>query len=200
MDASQADYRRIGLSVAAALILIAVVVAGGFISRSKTPFEREQARAEAMNPGSVLVEITTDDNRREYRESEPIFVMAHFSSTMPYQYKIETAEGRSGSIAFDLLHLSDGRQRFLNQMGFECCDSHLAGLYEEPYTPPRTRTPLHLAPGKYEIYLTSRRVFRWDAAPKEYQPSSFQVASNLLKIRVVPDAGKAPGGPNSSTR
>jgi len=42
-----------------------------------------------------------------------------------------------------------------------------------------------LPPGRYEMYVTSRRVFKWDEGPLVYQPSSMQVASNLLKISVV---------------
>jgi hypothetical protein len=191
MEASQGDYRRIGLSVAGLFILLAVVGAIGFIARPKMRLEWEQAHAEVMNPRWLSVEITTADNRREYRKGEPIFVIARFSSAVRYKYKIEVAEAESKS-AVDLLHISNGQQVPLNREGIVCCDSRLIGLDDQPYSP-RTLTPLQLAPGKYEIYLTSWRVFKWDAGPKEYSPSSFQVASNVLKIRVVPDAGKMRG-------
>ncbi len=174
-------------------ILLLVVVSVSLIARPKTPFEWEQARAEARNPRWVSVEITTADNRREYHQGDPILVSARFSSAMRERYKIEVAEGWSLS-AVDLLHLSDGQQVPLNRTFIICCDSRLIGLSDEPYSP-RTLTPLRLAPGNYEIYLTSMRVFPWEAGPKEYDASSFQVASNLLKIRVVPDASKVSGNP-----
>ena len=34
-------------------------------------------------------------------------------------------------------------------------------LDAEPFTPP-SRNPVRLAPGDYEVYVTSRRVFEWD--------------------------------------
>lgn len=71
MEASQGDYRRTGLIALAAFSLVAVVVMVSLIVRPKTGFEWEQARAEAMNPKWLSVEITTADNRREYREGQP---------------------------------------------------------------------------------------------------------------------------------
>jgi hypothetical protein len=184
------DYRRIGLILVTGLVLLSVVLGVTLLTRPKTPFEWEQAHAEALNPRWVLVEITTADNRREYRESEPIFVTPHFSSAKPYMYKIEVMEGW-GPAAVEFLHISNWQQS-PRMYGFICCDSRLIGLDEKPYSP-RTIPPLRLPPGRYEVYVTSRRVFTWDKGPKEYVPSTFQVASNMLKIRVVPDAGKVPG-------
>ena len=134
----------------------------------------------------LSVKITAADDRLEYHESEPIVLIARFSSRARYMYKVEAAEGLSKA-AVDLLHTSNGQRIPLNRTGIVCCDSRLIGLDDEPYIPP-TRTPLKLTAGEYEIYLTSRRVFKWDAAAQEYNPSSFEVASNLLKIRVLPDS------------
>jgi hypothetical protein len=54
------------------------------MSRPKTPFEREQAIAEASNPRWLKVEIATRDGRRQYRDNESIFVVVHFSSAARY--------------------------------------------------------------------------------------------------------------------
>jgi hypothetical protein len=186
MEVSQGDPRRFGLILASVFILAIVVLGIGFVIRPKTPFEQEQARAEAGNPKWLSVKITTADDRLEYHESEPIVLIARFSSTARYMYKVETAEGLSKA-AVELLHISNGQRIPLNRTGIVCCDSRLIGLDDEPYIPP-TRTPLKLTAGEYEIYLTSRRVFKWDATTQEYSPSSFEVASNLLKIRVLPDS------------
>ena len=190
MDISQGDQRRIGLTVAAGVLLVSAVVGMGFIGRPRNPFEREQARAEALNPQWLSVEITTADNRHEYQESESIVVVRRFSSAVRYRYKADVAEGYSMAAETDRLHISNGEQISLGATAIVCCDSRLIGLDDQPYVPP-TLTRLQLRPGEYEMYLTSRRVFKWDAAAKEYDPSSFEVASNLLKIRVVPDSGKA---------
>ncbi len=182
MKAAQPDYRPIGLAVTA------IVVVGGLwlavASGPKKQFEREHLQAEAANPKWLRIEIATGDSRSEYREDEPIYIVPHFSSVVRYQYKIETAEGKSKS-AVDYLHISNGQVVTRNLVGIFCCFSRLAGLDDEPYSP-QTVTPLKLPPGQYEVYLTTRRVFGWDAGPEEYSPSSFEVASNLLKIRVVP--------------
>ena len=190
METSQGGFRRIALGIVGALILFALLFVVNSITRPKTAFEWEQAHAEGMNPRWVLVEITTADNRREYRQSDPIFVTAHFSSTRRYTYKIEVMEGWSTS-AVDVLHISNGQQVIGTGNGIVCCASHLIGLDDQPYSP-KPRTPLRLAPGEYEIYLTSHRIFSWEAGPESYGPRSFQVASNMLKIRVVPDADKMP--------
>ncbi len=185
MEVSQTDARSFGLILASVLILVVVVLGIGFVVRPKTAFQQEQARAEAGNPKWLSVKIATADDRSEYHESEPIVLIARFSSTARYMYKVESAEGLSKA-AVDLLHISDGQRIPLNRAGIVCCDSRLIGLDDEPYIPP-TRTPLKLKPGEYTVYLTSHRVFRWDAAKQEYSPSSFEVASNLLQIRVLPD-------------
>ncbi len=141
----QDGYRRIGLSAAAIFTLLSVAVGFGFFVRPKTPFEREQERAEAANPRWVRVEIGTTDNRREYRENEPIYIVPRFSSAVSHMYKIERAEAESGS-AVDFLHVSNGKVVPRNLVGIFCCFSRLAGLDDEPYSPP-TVTPLKLPPG-----------------------------------------------------
>ena len=181
MRTGHADYRIIGMGLFAIAVLLVIGMAVEV--QQRTPFEREQARSEAANPKWLRVQITTADSRREYRQNEAIFIVPSFLSTVPYKYKIEIADGKSES-AVDLLHLSSGEVRLRNLTGIFCCFSRMIGLDNEPYTF-QTVTPLRLPPGQYEIYLTTRRVFTWDAGPEEYNPSSFEVASNLLKIRVT---------------
>lgn len=180
----QGDQRTATLGAAVFVVLVAMVVGLSLLGRPRTAFEREQARAEASNPKWIKVEITTADGRREYRPREPITVLAHFSSAMRYTYKADADDGTSRAAMSDLFHISNGQTRARSFAGIVCCDARLIGLDEEPFTP-RFATPLRLAPGKYEIYLTSRRVFRWDETASLH-PSSFEVASNLLKVRVLP--------------
>jgi hypothetical protein len=182
MEEQAANRRPVVIGTAAALVLTAALLTVALIARSKTPFEREQAHAEAMNPPWISVEIRTADNRGEYREGEPITLIAEFSSSKPYVYKIETAEEFSYA-ANETIHVSNG-ENIIRPGRFVCCSSHLIGLYEEPYRPHKMNLP-PLPPGRYEMYVTSRRVFKWDEGPVVYQPSYMQVASNLLKIRVV---------------
>jgi|HubBroStandDraft_4_1064222.scaffolds.fasta_scaffold17240_2 hypothetical protein len=182
MKSGESDYRPIGLAVTAIAVVAGLWVA--VASRPSSQFEWQHLHAEAANPKWLKVEITTADKRSQYRENEPIYIVPHFSSSVRYKYKIEIAEGESES-AVDYLHISNGQVVPRNLVGIFCCFSRLVGLDDEPYSP-ATVTPLKLSPGRYEIYLTTRRVFTWDVGPEEYSPSSFEVASNLLRIRVVP--------------
>ncbi len=188
METLGPNKRRVAL-VATGVVVLAVSALLGFslLTRPKTEFEREHARAEAGNPRCLMVEIETSDHRHEYRENEAIPVVVHFSSVAPHMYKADAADGMSVSAASDVFHISNGETRSRNyMMGIACCDSRLIGLDDEPFTP-RTWSPLKLPPGEYEIYLTSRRVFHWggDGTMTCCAPSPFEVASNLLKIRVA---------------
>ncbi|HKD80797.1 MAG TPA: hypothetical protein VKH81_13955 [Candidatus Angelobacter sp.] len=179
---AERDYRLIGFGVIALMITVGVGI--GVALRPKTPFQREHARAEAANPMWLRVEISTADHRSEYGENESIYMVARFSSAERYKYKVETAEGESPSV-LDVVHISNGRKALFNN-SILCCFSRLVGLDEEPYVS-KAPLPFKLPPGRYQIYVTSRRVFKWDIGREEYQPSWFEVASNMLEIRVVPD-------------
>jgi hypothetical protein len=184
------DQRRVALVATGVVVLVVSVLLGfSLLTRPKTEFQREHARAVMRNPRWLKIEIETSDGRHEYSQNEGIFVVVHFSSAAPHMYKADAADGMSESSASDLLHISNGQLWPRNgMMGTVCCDSRLIGLDDEPFTP-RTWAPLKLPPGEYEIYLTSRRVFNWDTrGVLTYAwPGSFEVASdNMLKIRVLP--------------
>lgn len=190
MQIQEADHRQAAITAAVAIVLILFGLLGfALLTRPKTQFEREQARAEASNPKWLKVEITTSDHRYKYREGEPILVIAHFSSAVSHMYKADAAQGAGRAAASDLLHISNGQERPLNMVGVVCCAPRLIGLDNEPYTPP-SLSPLKLEAGSYEIYLTSRRVFKWEGTDDPYHPSPFEVASNMLRIQVLADSGR----------
>lgn len=192
VDVSKADCRPAAIAVAAVVLVVCALVGLALLIRPKTPFERRQAVAEARNPKWLKVEITTSDGRRKYRDGEPIFVVAHFSSSAPYQYKVDVADGFSTAAADDEFHISNGQIRMRNGRIRVCCSSRLVGLDDAGFTPSPS-APLRLAPGDYEIYLTSWRVFEWNVderrakGAEEDYPSPFEVASNMLKLHVVAD-------------
>jgi len=99
-----------------------------------------------MNPPWISVEIKTADNRRAYREGEPITPIAQFSSAKPYMYKIQTAEEWSPS-ANEIIHVSNPRT-VIRPGRFGCCLAHLIGMNEEPYRPPKMTLP-PLPPGRF---------------------------------------------------
>jgi hypothetical protein len=174
----------IAISTCALFILLLVLLRGC----PKTQFEQAQARAEAGNPHWLSIELHTADQRHEYKESEFFKVVVEYSSAVRELYKAETGEGYSTVAATDVLHISDGRDMYLNIFGIVCCGSKLIGLNDEPYVY-RPQLRLHLKPGTYEMYVTTRRVFPWNITPAVYQPSEWETASNMIKIRVVSDPG-----------
>jgi hypothetical protein len=76
----------------------------------------------------------------------------------------------------------------LNIFGIVCCGSRLIGLNDDPYIY-RPKLRIHLKPGTHEMYLTTHRVFPWDVTASVYEPSEWETASNMLKVRVEPDPG-----------
>lgn len=154
----------------------------------KTPFEQAQARAEAGNPHWLTIELNTADKRRQYKESEFIAFTVAYSSAVSSLYKAEVAENSSLVAATDVIHVSDGHEASLRVYGVVCCGSSIIGLIEEPYVyHPQLR--LHLKPGTYEVYVTTHRVFPWDIVSQVYTPSEWETASNMLKLRILPDPG-----------
>ena len=153
---------------------------------ARTPFEQQHAQAERKNPRWLTIEIDTGDGRHELKESQYIGIVTRYSSAMPSQYKAEVSEHMSHGAASDTLHLSDGT--VIGNWAFECCDSRLIGLDDNAHKVP-PRFSFRLQPGTHQMYLTTERVFRWDAGPKEYRRSSFTTASNLLTLKVIPDPG-----------
>jgi hypothetical protein len=178
------NYRPIAIGAGATLILAIAVAVTTEFARPKTPFEREHAHGEATNPYRVNVELTTADKRHEYREGEVIFFRVHFSSPTQNNYKIDIGEGYSRAASSDQIHISNGEPFRLYPYGIVCCGFRLVGLDDEGYTS-SGRAGWRPKPGDYEVYLTSRRVFPLYVT-EEYEPSSFEVTSNLLKIRVAP--------------
>jgi hypothetical protein len=173
-----------GISICVLLLLLLAVLHGC----PKTPFEQAQARAEAGNPHWLSIELDTADKRRQYKESEVIAFTVGYSSAVGNLYKAEVAEDSSFVAASDTLHLSDGHTAPLRVYGLVCCGSSIIGLIEEPYVyHPQRR--IRLKPGTHEMYVTTHRVFPWNIVSQVYTASEWETASNMLKLRILPDPG-----------
>lgn len=168
-----------------ALILVAALV--WTLASHKTPFEQEQANAEAANPHWLEINLDTADHRRTYKESEILAFTVGYSSAVRELYKLETADGGSTITLTDRLHFSDGKTEPM-AFGVVCCGSRIVKLNDEPYVVHSFRRFV-LTPGKYQIYMTTQRVFPWDIEAGVYRPSEWTTASNMLNIRIVPDPG-----------
>jgi len=185
-DNERRDRTPLLIAIGALALLITAALAWTIASH-KTPFEREQANAEAGNPHWLEINLDTADHRRTYKEGEIIAFTVGYSSAVRQLYKLETADGGSTITLTDRLHFSDGRSE---PTGFAvvCCGSRIVKLNDEPYVVHPYRRFV-LAPGKYQIYLTTQRVFPWDIEAGVYRPSEWTTASNMLKVRVIPDPG-----------
>ena len=173
-----------GISICVLLLLLLAILHGC----PKSPFEQAQARALAGNPHWLSIELNTADKRRQYKESEVIAFTVGYSSAVGNLYKAEVAEDSSSVAASDTLHLSDGHTASLRVFGLVCCGSRVIGLIEEPYVyHPQLR--LRLKPGTHEMYVTTHRVFPWDIVSQVYTQSEWETASNMLKLRILPDPG-----------
>jgi hypothetical protein len=173
-----------GISICVLLLLLLAILHGC----PKSSFEQAQARAEAGNPHWLSIELDTADKRRQYKESEVIAFTVGYSSAVGNLYKAEVAENSSFVAASDTLHLSDGHTASLRVFGLVCCGSSVIGLIEEPYAyHPQLR--LRLKPGTHEMYVTTHRVFPWDIVSQVYTQSEWETASNMLKLRILPDPG-----------
>ena len=171
-----------------ALLLGILVVVALTAACHKTTFEQAQARAEAANPHWLSIDLNTADKRHTYKESEPVMFTVAYSSAVGKYYKAEIAEGGSTVAATDQLHISDGREMPLNIHGIVCCFSKVIGLNDDPYIY-RPTLQVYLKPGTYEFYVTTHRIFPWDITSSVYEPSEWETASNLMKIRVEADPG-----------
>jgi hypothetical protein len=173
-----------GISMCVLLLLLLAILHGC----PKSPFEQAQAQAEAGNPHWLSIELNTADQRRQYKESEFIALTVSYSSAVSSLCKAEVAENSSLVAATDVIHVSDGHDASLRVFGVVCCGSSIIGLIEEPYVyHPQLR--LHLKPGIYEMYVTTHRVFPWNIVSEVYTPSEWETASNMLKLRILPDPG-----------
>lgn len=166
------------------LLLILILCTGCH----RTAFEQAQFNAEAANPHWLEIDLDTTDHRRTYKESEFFGFTVGYSSAVRELYKLEIAE-RSSTIVFtDRLHISDGHVQSMHVFGVVCCSSRIIGLNDEPYVVQPQRR-FRLKPGTYRMYMTTRRVFPWNITSDVYHPSDWVTASNMIKIKVIPDPG-----------
>jgi AraC-like DNA-binding protein len=181
-----------------------------FFACSHSEFQRQHKQALAENPSGVELEIRTRDGRKQFAVSEPVPFEEFYTSTYSGLWHIEILEGwneASNATSSDVVHLTDGgsvwNQPREGRAGTVCCDSRHVWLSQEqtriPYqlsptlmrsNPSRYRNPewltLHLPskPGKYQVYITTERVFRRSDSTTTYNGKGVAVSSNLLTLEV----------------
>ncbi len=180
------------------------------VACSRSEFWRQHDQAVAQNPPGVELEIRTGGDRKQFAASEPVEFEELYTSKYPGLWHIEILEGwndASNATGSDVVHIADGntisnepREKWA---GIICCDSRHVWLSQDPTrvpyklfpTPTRAnpegwRNPdwhrLHLPskPGKYQVYLTTERVFGRSDSTTTYQGKGVQVSSNILTLEV----------------
>lgn len=180
------------LPLAAILILVAC---------SKSPFERAHDQAVAQNPAGIELEIRTADGSNKIHVGEPVkyeeLYMSKYSG-----WQIELLDGVNESSHSETVFLSDGKTAWTPAhppWGVVCCASRLVWLSMDPVRLPyryaQTKdgfkpvgyrsTVLSNQPGKYQLYITTRRAF-----PKDYQYTTYHgkgtaVTSNIMNLEVI---------------
>ena len=163
-------------------LLLTLLLCLALCGCARTPFEKEHDRAAARNPRWLSIELDTLDKRRQYRESDLITFVSRYSSSVPYQYKMEMSDDNPNSA--DWLHVSLNKPTDFSH-AFTCCYSQIAGISEDPLEVGRLY--VKLKPGRHEIWVSTRRVYPWSAPSQNYEKNDWICASNLLKVTVVPD-------------
>lgn len=165
---------------------------------TRLDFERAHDQSLAENPLGVELRIEATDGKSKFRVAEAVEITQLYAAKYPGEWHMEILDGGNPASMSDEAHISDGKStstiRLLN-FGIVCCDSRHVWLSLDPVVVPYKfstwRAPsrvLHLPkPGKYEIYVTTRRVFNRDQTMGTTSGLGFAVtAANILKIEVVP--------------
>jgi hypothetical protein len=171
------------------------------VACSKTEFQRQHERAVRGNPAVVELQIRTAGGRTKYKPSELVEYEELYTSKYPGQWHVETSETPG---YFGTVYLSDGKSIWIPQGrgGYNvCCSSkHVWLNLEDPTRLPAVRirqkdgkiTPAYRGmylpkiPGKYQMYVTTERVFSRDESTTTYEGKGHLVtSSNILDLEVV---------------
>ena len=180
-------------------------VATLFIACSPSEFERQYKQAVLENPPGVELRIRTRDGRKQYAPSESVDFEEFYTSKYRNHWHIEISEGRNDASSSTVVHISNGKamESQGSHTGIICCDSRHVWLTIDavrvPYklftTPTRDnlegwRNPdwhvLHLPNerGRYQVYITSYRLFSAGENTKTYGGKGAALTSNIITLEV----------------
>ncbi|ABF43383.1 hypothetical protein Acid345_4383 [Candidatus Koribacter versatilis Ellin345] len=168
---------------------------------SRSGFERENAIARSHNPVGVELHIQTKNHKREFSAGEKLQFEEFYTSKYPGQWHIEVLEGVNGPANTDVVYIFDGKRSWtssVNQSSIACCMTRHVWLGLEPTRVPYNAHPEDIfggnpeyrefavpdTPGKYEIYLTSDRLYSRDEKTETYSGKGTRMTSDIMSIRV----------------
>jgi hypothetical protein len=180
------------------------------VACSHSEFELQHERAVLENPYGVGLEIRTRGGKKQFAVSETVAFEELYTAKYSGLWHMEILEGwneASNATSSDVVHITNGsavwNQPREKWAGIICCDSRHVWLSQEatrvPYklsvAPTRWnlegyRNPewltLHLPgkPGKYQVYITTERVFRRSDSTGTYHGKGLAVSSNIINLEV----------------
>jgi hypothetical protein len=164
---------------------------------SKTTFERAHEQAGARNPGGVELEIKTIDGSNRIHAGQTVNFEELYTSKYP-GWALEVSDMNRACCAGHLF-FSDGKTTWSEPKGpgaFVCCGYRHVWLSLDPtrlpygrpasnaFAPAGYRAVLPRLPGKYQMYVTTRRVFNKEFQIDDYH-EGFALTSNILTFEVV---------------
>jgi hypothetical protein len=181
------------------------IVAALFIACSPSEFERQQKQAILKNPPGVELRIRTRDDREHYAPSDSVDFEEFYTSKYPNRWHIEIIEGRNDASSSTVVLITNGKA--MESQGshtvMTCCDSRHAWLTIDPVRVPyklfstRTRDNregwsnpdwhvlrLPNERGRYQVYITSYRLFSAGENTKTYGGKGAALTSNILTLEV----------------
>ena len=160
-------------------------------------FDLAHGRAVSENPAGVDLRIATIDGRRKFRVTEQVQIEEFYTAKYPGQWHIEVLDGWNQASVADEDYVSDGVSTSIMKLpenvGFVCCDSKHVWLSLDPVRVPYGSSREHSfirilvpKPGKYQIWVTTYRVFSRDQSMKTFSGLSYATTSaNSLKVEVT---------------
>lgn len=170
--------------------------ATGCHRRALSPFEKLNAEAVRNNPEGLRVELRTRDGKSTYHLYENIPIDLIFSSSQPATYSIELSENINSAGGTNRFFVEPTDTVFENKMGpygMICCGSDRPYLRYGPTVLHRDLTNFirFEKPGRYQVFYSTRRVFRGKAnsGSKDVylEQSELTATSNLVTLTILPD-------------
>jgi hypothetical protein len=178
------------------------------VACSRSEFERRHEHAVLENPAGVELEIRTRDGKKHFAASEPVQFEELYTSKYSGLWHMEVLDywNQAGVIS-EVVHFTDGAKTWdqpeAPHTGYICCGSRHVWLSLDPvrvpyklftgatrsdaeaYTNPAWHTiQLPSTPGKYQVYITTVRVFGRDYSTTTYSGKGVPLSSNILKLEV----------------
>jgi hypothetical protein len=169
---------------------------------SKSAFERAHVQAVAQNPAGIELQIKTMNGSNKFRAGDLVRFEESYTSRYP-GWHIEVLDGWNEASTADEVFVTDGSSIWKAEepplWGFICCNSRHVWLSLDPvrvtYQPTQhddifmANHPgcvLPMRPGRYNVYITTFRVFERDHAMTTYGGKGIAVTSeNILTVEVV---------------